>query len=62
MTDALAQSIEELLSNRHRVMLLKIGEFEVPPLANLMIHTLPEDLVGKPFEGNRYARMISMGA
>ncbi len=59
MTDALAQTIEELLNERHRVILLRIGEFKVPQLPNLVVHTLPDDLVGKVFTGNRYARMIN---
>lgn len=61
MTDALAETIEELLSERHRVILIRIGEFKVPLLPNLVVHTLPDDLVGKEFAGNRYARMINAG-
>ncbi|MGA7673208.1 MAG: DUF58 domain-containing protein [Nitrolancea sp.] len=62
MTEALVNTLEELLGDRHRVILLRIGEFEVPLLPNLIVHTLPDDLVGKAFEGNRYARIIHSGA
>ncbi len=59
MTEPLARTVEELLSQRHRVILLRIGEFEVPTIPNLVIHTLPGDLIGDRTEGMRYARMIT---
>ncbi len=62
MTEALAHAIRELLNERHRVILLRIGEFDVPPMPNLVVHTLPDDLVGKEFEGNRYAHMVNVEA
>ena len=51
--------IEELLSQRHRVILLRIGEFEVPAIPKLVIHTLPGDLIGDRIGSMRYARMIT---
>lgn len=60
MTELLGRTIEELLHQRHRVILLRIGEFEVPPIPNLVVHTLPDDLVGKGSESGRYVHMISV--
>jgi uncharacterized protein (DUF58 family) len=60
MTDPLLNTIEELLNERHRVILLRIGEFHVPRIPNLTVHTLPDDLIGKQFAGARYARMIGV--
>lgn len=58
MTAALRQTIEELLNERHRVILLRVGEFQVPALPNLVVHTLPDNLIGTDSEETRYARTI----
>ncbi|HEX3722811.1 MAG TPA: DUF58 domain-containing protein [Nitrolancea sp.] len=61
MTEPLAQMIEELLNDRHQIILLCVGTIEVPSLPGLVVHMLPDDLIGRAFdERSRYVRMIDV--
>jgi hypothetical protein len=53
--------IEELLNDRHQIILLCVGTIEVPSLPGLVVHMLPDDLIGRAFdERSRYVRMIDV--
>lgn len=62
MTDLLSVALAELLDAGHRVVLVRVGDFEPPPLPGLIVRTLPENLLGdQPGERTRYAVMIDVG-
>ncbi|MBX6341227.1 MAG: DUF58 domain-containing protein, partial [Thermomicrobiaceae bacterium] len=58
MTGSLASVLADLLAAGHRVVLLRVGAYEVPPLAGLTVHTLPANLVGPRAERHHYALTI----
>ena len=61
MTEPLVHTIEELLNGRNHIILLSVGEIDVPTLPGLKVHTLPNDLVGQEFdERSRYVRLIDV--
>lgn len=61
MTEHLARMIEELLNDRHHIVLLCVGEIVVPPLPGLIVHRIPDDLVGhEADERSRYVRLIDV--
>ncbi|ACZ39552.1 DUF58 domain-containing protein [Sphaerobacter thermophilus] len=60
MTTALANELAALLAAGHRVVLVGIGEVEPPPLPGLVVHTLPENLLGAT-PGHRYVHTIDLG-
>lgn len=63
MTNALVIALAELLAAGHRVVLVRVGEFEPPPLQGLTVHTLPDNLLGyHPADHPRYAMTIDIGS
>lgn len=61
MTDSLAEELSVLLAGGHRVLLLRIGEIEAPPLPGLIVHTLPDNLIGTdPADHARYVRLVNV--
>jgi len=49
-----------LLAAGHRVVLVCVGEVEPPPLPGLVVHTLPENLLGT-VPGHRYVHTVDLG-
>lgn len=61
MTDSLAEELSVLLAGGHRVLLLRIGEIEAPSLPGLIVHTLPDNLIGTdPADHARYVRLVNV--
>ncbi|MDI3341539.1 MAG: DUF58 domain-containing protein [Sphaerobacter sp.] len=61
MTPALTTELAALLVAGHRVVLVCVGPLEVPPLPGLVVHTLPENLLGPSPPDHRYALTIDLG-
>lgn len=62
MTAALAHELAILLGAGHRVVLVCVGELEVPPLPGLVVRTLPENLLDGVATGHhRYVMMVDAG-
>lgn len=62
MTEALRLILAELLEEGHRVVLIRVGEFEAPILRGLIVHTLPDNLLGYSLnEHPRYAMTFDIG-
>jgi uncharacterized protein (DUF58 family) len=63
MTEALELSLQTLLENGQRVVLLQIGPFRVPDLPKIEVVTVPADLSEQHrTTRHRYARTINSGA
>lgn len=63
MTEPLEIALQTLLEHGQRVVLIRVGEFDTPRLANLQVLTVPADLSERQRETpHRYARTIHTGA
>ncbi|HUZ01736.1 MAG TPA: DUF58 domain-containing protein [Thermomicrobiaceae bacterium] len=61
MTGPLQDVLAELLGSGHRVVLVRVGDYVVPPLRGLVVHRLPDNLLGtSPGEHRRYAVSIDV--
>lgn len=61
MTDSLALTLAELLTRGHRVVLLRVGDYEPPALRDLVVHTMPDNLIGRT-DDDRSHYVVSIDA